>query len=112
MLVCVQITQLVRLLVVPIDAEIGRREDFAQLVADEIDDGLETQFRGERLLNGVDDRQLRGALFRFLQQPLRLIEQARVLQRHTHARGHRTEQAHSGFVVRVLALIVLHDDRA
>ena len=87
-------------------------EHFAQFVPDQVDDGLEVELGGHALLDAVDHRQFGGALLGFLQQALRLIKEPRVLQRHTHARGHRTEQAHSGFVIRVLALIVLHDDRA
>ena len=43
---------------------------------------------------------------------LRLVEQARVLERHAHARRDRRQQAHLGFAEGVLALVVLEDDRA
>ncbi len=35
-------------------------------------------------LDAVDDRELGGALLGFLEQPLRLVEQARVLERDAH----------------------------
>ena len=59
----------------------------AQLVAHQVDDGLEVELGGHALLDAVDDRQLGVALLGLLQQPLRLVEQARVLQRHAHAGG-------------------------
>ena len=64
------------------------------------------------LLDAVDHRQLGGALLGFLQQALGLVEEARVLQRHAHARRDRAEQAHLGLAEGVLALVVLEDDRA
>ena len=51
--------------------------------------------------------ELGGALLGFLEQALRLVEEARVLQRHAHARGHRREQAHLRLAEGVLALVVL-----
>ena len=63
--------------------------------------------RGHALLHAVDHRQLGVALFGFLQQALRLVEQAGVFQRHAHARGHGGEQAHFGFAEGVFALVVL-----
>ena len=83
----------------------------AQLVADEVDDGLEVELGGDALLDAVDDRELGGALLGLLQQALRLVEQARVLERDAHARGDGREQAHVGLAVRVLALVVLERDR-
>ena len=82
-------------------------EDLAQLVADQIDDGLEVELGGHAFLDAVDDRELGGALLGLLQQPLRLVEQARVLERHAHARGDRREQADLGLAEGVLALVVL-----
>ena len=43
------------------------------------------ELAGHALLDAVDQRQLRRALLGFLQQPLRLVEQARVLERDAHA---------------------------
>ena len=88
------------------------REHLAQLVADEVDDGLEVELGGHALLDAVDHRQLGGALLGLLQQALRLVEQARVLERHAHARGDRLEQAHLGSAEGVLALVVLEVHRA
>ena len=98
--------------VVPADADLAGLEHLAQLVADQVDDGLEVELGGHALLDAVDHCELGGALLGFLQQPLRLVEQARVFQRHAHARGHGAEQPHLGFAEGVLALVVLQDDRA
>ena len=62
----------------------------AQLVADEVDDRLEVELRGHALLDAVDDRELGGALLGFLEQALRLVEEARVLQRDAHATRRRS----------------------
>ena len=50
-------------------------------------DALDVELGGERLLHAVDDRELGGALLALLEQALRLVEEARVLQRHAHAGG-------------------------
>ena len=97
--------------VVPADADVAGVEYVAQLVADQVDDRLEVQLGGHALLDAVDHGQLGVALLGFLEQPLCLVEQARVLQRDAHARGHGAQQAHLGFAVGVLALVVLEDDR-
>ena len=68
---------------------------------------LEVERSGHALLDAVDHRQLGVALLGLLQQALRLVEQARVLQRDAHRRRDRLEQAHFGFAERVLALVVL-----
>ena len=52
----------VRLRVVPADAHIAGPEYFAQLVADEVDNGLELELGRHALLDAVDDRKLVGAL--------------------------------------------------
>ena len=49
-------------------------EYFADLVADQIVDGLHLQFRRQAFLDAVDDRQLGGALLLGLEQALRLVE--------------------------------------
>jgi hypothetical protein len=59
------------------------------------------------LLDAVDHRQLGVALLGLLQQALRLVEQACVFERHAHARGHRTENAHLGIAKSTLPLMVL-----
>ncbi len=82
------------------------------LVADEIDDRLEIELGGEPFLHAVDDRELRRALVTLLEQPLRFVEEARVLQRDAHARGDRAEEPHLGIAVGVFAFVVLHDDHA
>src|SRR5205814_1177472 len=63
------------------NAQVGVVEHFAQLVADGVVDRLDVEFRGERRLHAVDDRELGVALLGFLQQSLRFIEQARALER-------------------------------
>ncbi len=98
--------------VVERDRHVLRAEDLADLVADEIDDRLEIELRGEPLLHAVDDRELGGALLALLEQALRLVEEARVLERDAHARRDGRKQAHLGFAEGVLALVVLQDDRA
>ena len=67
------------LLVIPGDAEIGSIENFAQLVADQVDNRLEVQLRSEPLLDRVDDRELGIALLALLEQALCLVEQTRAL---------------------------------
>ena len=112
MFVFVQVVDGAALVIEPADSDVFGAQHLAQLVADQVDDGLEVEFGRDALLNGVDDRQFGGALLRFLQQPLRLVEQARVLERHAHAGGDGRQQAHLGFAERVFALVVLQDDRA
>ena len=77
-------------------------EHVAQPVADQVVHRLHVDLRGEALLDVVDDRELGGPLVGLLEQPLRLVEQARVLERHAHARGERGEDALVGFRVDVL----------
>src|SRR5258708_37473048 len=96
MFILVQVVHETGLGLMPADADVARMEYFAQLVADEIDDGLEVELLGHALLNAVDHRQLGGALLLGLEQKLRLVEETRVLQRHAHARGHRSEEPRVG----------------
>ena len=99
------------LLVIPGDAEIGSIENFAQLVADQVDNRLKVQLRSEPLLDRVDDRELGGTLLGLLEQALRLIEETRVLECDAHARGNRRDQAHLGLAEGVFACIVLDHNR-
>ena len=62
-------------------------------LADELDDRLEVELRGERLADLVDERQLGGALVGLGQQTLRLVEQAGVLEGDAHARRERRQAA-------------------
>ena len=89
MLVGVEDVQDARLPSHPADAHVAGVEHLAQLVADEVDDGLEVELRGHALLDAVDHGELGVALLGLLQQALRLVEEARVLQRHAHARRDR-----------------------
>jgi len=77
-----------------------------------VDDRLEIELGRHALLDTVDHRQLGGALLGFLQEVLRLVEQARVFERHAHARRDRGKQAHLGLAECVLALMVFQHDRA
>ncbi len=92
--------------VVDADADVGLVEDLADLVADGVVDPLHVELGGERLLHAVDDRELGRALLALLEQALRLVEQARVLERDAHRVGERLQQAHVGVAERVLALHV------
>ena len=85
----------------------SRFEHLAQLVADQVDDRLEVELGRHPFLDAVDQRQLGRALLGLLQQSLRLVEEARVLQRHAHAGRDRGQQPHLGLAERVLALVVL-----
>src|SRR5437868_3801306 len=76
------------------DADVVGIEDVAELCADEVDDRLQSQLGSEALLDAVDHRQLCGALLLGLEQPLRLVEEARVLERYAHRVTERCEQAH------------------
>ena len=55
MLVHVKVVHPIAPLVQPVDADVAGLEQFAQLVADEIDDFPEVQLGGEPALDGVDD---------------------------------------------------------
>ena len=90
--------------VVERDRHVLGAEDLADLVADEIDDRLEIELRGEPLLHAVDDRELGRALLALLEQALRLVEEPRVLERDAHACRDGAEQPHLGFAEGVLAL--------
>mgnify|MGYP003693861707 CR=1 FL=1 len=94
--------------IVDADAHVRLLEDLADLVADRVVDALDVELGGERRLHAVDDRELGGALLALLEQALRLVEEARVLERDAHAVGERLQQAHVGIAERVLAL---HVDR-
>ncbi len=87
-------------------------EDLRDLVADEVDDRLEVELRGQALLDAVDDRKLRGTLLTLLEKPLRLVEEASVLEGHAHRVGQRLEQAHIGIAERVLALDIGQTDNS
>ena len=58
----------------------------------------EVELLGQGVADVVDDRELGIALVGLGQQALRLVEQARVLERDGHARGERAEQAFVGLV--------------
>ena len=83
-LVLVQEMDFARLVIDPADADVVGLQNLPQLVADEVDDALEVERAGHPLLDAVDHRELGVALLGLLQQALRLVEQARVLQRDAH----------------------------
>ena len=99
----------VELLVAPADAHVAGVEELAQLVTHEVDDGLEVELGRHPLLDAVDDGELGRAVLGFLEQALRLVEEARVVQRDAHAGGERLQQANIGVAVRMLALEVARD---
>src|SRR4030095_8455360 len=109
-LVCVQLVIEVRFRVVPANADVAGVEDLAQLVADQVDNGLEVELGRHSLLNAIDHRELRGALLGFFQQTLRFVEQPRILERSTQRGSNRSDQAQLGFAVGVLALVVFDGD--
>jgi len=76
-------------------------EDLADPLSDQVDDRLEVELLGEGRADLVDDRELGRPLLRLAEETLGLIEQARVLEGHAHARGERAEQADVGIVVNV-----------
>src|SRR5437762_2452087 len=78
--------------VIRTNADVATVEHLAQFVADEIDDRLEVQLRGHSLLNSVDHRKLGRSLLLGLEQPLRLVEEPRILERDPHACGHRADE--------------------
>ena len=89
----------------PADADVVGLQHLAQLVADQVDDGLEVERAGDALLDAVDHRHLGVALLGFLQQALRLVEEARALQRHAHRGADGGQQPHVVVAEGVLALV-------
>jgi len=112
MFVLVQVVHETGLSLVPADADVAGVEDFAQLAADQIDDGLEVELLGHPLLDAVDDRELRCALLLGFEQTLRLVEEPCILERHTHACRHGREQPHFGLAEGVFPFVILQRDRA
>ena len=55
-------------------------EHIANLVADEVVDGLHIELGGQSFLDAVDDGQLFGALFRLPEKALGFVEEAGVLK--------------------------------
>ena len=101
-----------RLLVHERDVDDVRAEGLAHLLADELDQRLQLELRGDRLPDGIDRGQLGGALRRLLEQDLGLLEQARVLQRDAHAARERGEQPHVGIAEGVFAIDIVQADDA
>ena len=98
--------------VAPANADVVSREDFAQLVPDEIDDALEVELGGDTLLDAIDDRKLGCALLGFLEQALRFVEQPRVLECDAQAAGKRDQQPEITITECVLAIDVLNRNYA
>ena len=87
----------------PANADLVATEDLAQLVADEIDDGLEAQRRGHALLDAGDHRQFAGALLglrlrgaglgrALFDLALQRLGGTQVQQRHCRLRGQQRQQ--------------------
>ena len=94
MLVLVQVVDDAASLVAPADADVAVANTSRSLSPTRSTIALEVELAGDPLLDAVDDRELGVALLGFLEQALRLVEQARVLERDAHARGHGLQQAH------------------
>ena len=78
-------------------------QHLAQLVADQVDDGLEVQLGGQSLLDGVDDLQLSHTF-------LFGLEQAGVFDGHAHIGGEGLQQMHVVFIEGVDPVIRQNDD--
>ena len=85
-------------------------EDLADLVADQVIHRLHVELGREALLDARDDRQLGRSLVGLGQEPPRLVEQARVLERNAHARREGRQQALVGLGVRLRRLGGYGDD--
>ncbi len=109
-LVDIRVVDQVGLRIVDADAQVRLIEDLADLVADGVVDALHVELGGQRLLHARDDGELGRALLLGLEQPLRLVEQARVLERDRHRVGERGQQAHVGIGERILLVAVECDD--
>jgi hypothetical protein len=88
-----------RLVLLGVQANIDglRIEDLLDLVAHQVVHRLHVEPGSESFLDAVDDRQLSRAFVRFLEQPLRLIEQSRTLERHAQTARERREQSDVAF---------------
>ena len=71
----------ISLRVVDADGHVPVVKDVPDLVSNRVVDTLDVELGCERRLHAVDDRELGVALLRLFQQPLRFVEQARVLER-------------------------------
>ena len=101
----------VRRAIIEGDERVLSAEYLAQLVSHQIDDRLGVELRSQPLLDRVDEGKLRVALAGFFEQPVRFVEQPRVLQRDAHVRRDRTEQTDGRAVVGTLP-VALHVDNA
>ena len=71
---------------------------------------VEVELLGEGRADLVDERQLGGALVRLREEALRLVEEARVLEGHAHARRERREQADVAIVKGIVLQALERDD--
>ena len=109
-LVCVRIVEELQLGIEDADVHVRVVEDLPDLVSDRVVDTLDVELGCQRRLHTVDDCKLGIALFGFLEQALRLVEQTGILERHAHAGRDGRQQAHVGIAEGVLAFVALHDD--
>ena len=76
-------------------------KDLADLVAYQVDDGLEIELAGQALLDAVDNGQFGRALLALLQKAMGLVEEAGVLQGDAHAGREGAQQTNVTLVVAV-----------
>ncbi|MBV6504456.1 MAG: hypothetical protein AKCLJLPJ_02608 [Fimbriimonadales bacterium] len=81
-----------------------RIEHIADLVANQINDGLDIKLGCQPLLNAIDQCQFCRALFGLLEQALGFIEETRVFESNAHGVGEGFEQAHIRFTENIFAL--------
>ena len=111
-LVCVRIVNDLQLGIEDADVHVRVVEDLPDLVSDRVVDTLDVELCRQRRLHAVDDGEFSVALFGFLEQSLRLVEQTGVFQRHAHAGGDGRQQAHVGIAEGVLAFVIFQGDPA
>ena len=99
------------LLVEDRDRQVLSAQDLADLVADGVDDRVVFELLRQCRAYLVDDRQLGVALLRLGEQPLRLVEQPRVLEGDAEVRGDRRQKSLVRLAERVLGQSLKGDQR-
>lgn len=94
------------------NAHVTAAKNLANLIADSFVDALDVELCGEGGLDAVDNRQFRIVLFCFLQQALRLVEEARVFESGAQGGGHCCQQANIRFAIGIFSRIIINHDIA